>query len=80
MQIEVSTAKDEQCALCGGQLDRSPGSTTIIVDNKRYHIGCSSQMREAHWLFHSLECPTCKGRGRVAPSDYRPLPKSIESR
>lgn len=77
MQIEVSSAKDEHCAGCGRPLDRSPGSVAVVVGNKRYHIACTDEAkRAAHWLYHSNECPTCGGKGRVAKSDYHPVTKA----
>ena len=67
MQIEVTTAKDEYCAGCGSALDTGAGSVRAVVNGKSYHIACIDEARKAAlWLYHSTECPTCKGRGRVA--------------
>lgn len=67
--IVISSAKPTMCAGCGRQLDTGAGSWFAVVGKDTFHIGCTPEAkRKADEFFHSEECPTCRGKGRVPKS------------
>lgn len=66
MNVQIGTAVEVPCAGCGSMINRSRDNVIAVVGDKQYHISCTPEAREkAHWLYHSIECPTCQGKGRI---------------